>query len=384
MILSDIAVNALEQLSEDQDALAMIIGMNTTVPSFLFLLLTTAALSQSGAVGSAGELPQTGSGRQLVIHGKVVVEGGGGAAAGEAADVVLECGTKEQARVESDLSGEFWLNVIVPGSYTESSPVIPEQGLENCELHAQVAGYTSDHVYPFSGTEPSMIRAATIRLHPLGTSEGSATSVNSLAAPEDAKRAVRKGMDQQKKGKWAQACSYFRNAIKAYPRYALAWLELGRSQVKLNNFVDARTSFTHATAYDPHFLEAYAETARLAVAQKHWTELADATDQLLQLSPNASATWWFLNAVARYNLGNIGPAESSAVRGLRLDAKRQIPQLEYVYGMILAKRAEYVAAAAHIRAYLQLSPYASDAAETRIALAEFQKLAETKDSKSGR
>jgi len=360
----------------------MIIGMSTTVQSLLFLLLTTAAVSQSVAVGSAGEVPQASFGQTLVIHGKVLVEGG--VAPDEAATVVLECGTKEQARAESDRSGEFWLNVTVSKSSPESSPVMPDKGLESCELYAQVAGYISDRFYPFSGTESSMIREATISLHPLGTSEGASTSVNSLAAPENAKQAVWKGMDQQKKGKWAQACSYFRNAIKAYPRYASAWLELGRSQVKLNNFVDARTSFTRATAYDPHLLEAYAETARLAAAQKRWTELANATDQLLHLSPNASATWWFLNAIAHYNVGNIGLAESSASRGLRLDTKRQIPQLEYVYGIILAKRAEYGAAVAHIRTYLQLSPHASDAPETRIVLAEFQKLAETKESNQGR
>ena len=43
-------------------------------------------------------------------------------------------------------------------------------------------------------------------------------------------------------------------------------------------------------------------------------------------------------------------------------------------GVILAGRKDYAAAAAHLRAYLQLTPNADDAADARTRLAEAEKM----------
>src|SRR5258708_7101391 len=85
------------------------------------------------------------------------------------------------------------------------------------------------------------------------------------APPEKPKKAREKCREEVKKGKWAAACDHFKKAIAAYPRYALAWVELGRAQAQQNNFADAQQSFHQAVMQDSGFLEGYAELARIAV-----------------------------------------------------------------------------------------------------------------------
>ena len=48
-------------------------------------------------------------------------------------------------------------------------------------------------------------------------------------------------------------------------------------------------------------------------------------------------------------------------RGIRLDSAHRLPQMEYLYGLILARNQKYESAADHLSAYLKLSPQAADA-----------------------
>ena len=347
--------------------------------AYIFLVLLASALvsAQSGLPDAtvASVQRSTYLGKSLTLRGKVVVQGA--SAPGESTIVILECDGKERSRVSSERDGQFAFLMFVPQGEADGDHPIAAQILSGCEIYAQSEGYTSDRVYRFSDKQVSVVQAETIVLHPLVADQAFAVSVNFLAAPLSAKTAFKKGRDQEAKGRWAASCAYFKKAIKAYPRFALAWLELGRSQARLNNFTDARVSFREAAVSDPHLLDAHVEMARLALSEKRWEELAEATSHIVQVSPDAPPKWWFLNGVANYNLGAVSHAEASVVRGLRSDKKHEAPQLEYLYGMILGKNGNYVAAAQHIRTYLTISPHASDAPQAQLRLAEFQKAAES-------
>ena len=71
--------------------------------------------------------------------------------------------------------------------------------------------------------------------------------------------------------------------MSGHPEYAEAWLELGRVQVQNNDAVGARQSFHRSIAADSKFVSPYRELAQLAGHDKQWQELADPTDQLLNL-----------------------------------------------------------------------------------------------------
>jgi len=208
-------------------------------------------------------------------------------------------------------------------------------------------------------------------------------SVTSLAAPDKAKKAFEKGEEEVRKGRFEAAASHLRRAVEMYPRYAIAWLELGRVRSRQSSFADAQQCFRQAVAQDSKLLDGYVELAYADAQQQDWTDLANVTDHLVQVAPASSPEYWFLNSAAYYNLDDIKRAETSITTGLRLDSGHQVAQMEYLYGLILGSKKEYKQAAEHVSTYLRLAPdNAPDREAAQNLLAAYQyraKRAETED-----
>ena len=355
----------------------------------LFVVVPTTLLSQIPAeqANSPASRMSTNDNRmsppgQLVsLVGKVTSETN--SAPSQPTAVVLECGGSERSRANTDRRGDFSISINVienaPATSLLQSPrsLISDQEWNQCELFAETSGYSSDHIHLAGAAGLGVMQVGTIAMHPFARPGNSQSSIDvaSLAAPEKAKKAFEKGQEQAKKGKWAAACDYFKRAVEVYPRYALAWMELGHSQMQQNDFSGAQQSFQKAAEQAPRSLDAYVQIAAIAAQQRQWKELADASDHLVQMAPNASPRYWFLNSAANLNLGNIPQAKSSATRGLRLDARHEIPQLQYLYGMIMARTGDYSSAIFHMKTYLELSPNAADSADARTKLMDLKKLA---------
>jgi Tetratricopeptide repeat len=324
------------------------------------------------------------SGAQIIsLVGKVAVEDG--ATVQDRTAVVLECSGSEHLRTTTDRSGDFDMTVTVgdAGSGQPGQQPISVQNWNECELYADTSGYQSERLRLFGSQGVGIVQVGTIWLHPLTKSSGApAISVISLAAPDTAKKAFEKGQEQEKKGKWAAARDYFKKAVEVYPRYSLAWVELGRTQLQQNNFAEAQQSFHTATQEDPHYIDAYVQIAKVALQKNDWRELADASEHIVELSPDSGPNYWFLNSAANLNLGDVSKAEKSATRAMHLDSNHKLPQLEYLYGMIRARQKEYKDAVFHVQTYLQLAPHAADAANAQSKLAELQKLAASQGSQT--
>ena len=356
----------------------------------LVVIFPTFLLSQMGLNQSlptmADQARTSQSSQRVSLLGKVTSEDGSPPA--DTTTVILQCGGAERARAVADRTGDFAISVSLvqadPGLRAEQLQAgsISTQNWNECELYGDAPRYNSQALRIFGEPTTGMVKVGTLIMHPLAQRrpEGFAVSAISLAAPDKAKKAFEKGQEQEKKGKWAAACDYFKKAVEAYPRYALAWLELGRTQLKQNDFATAQQSFHQATEQDPRFVEAYVQIASVAVANKQWKELADATDHIVQLSPDSGPNFFFLNSAANFNLGNVSQAENSATRGLRLDSAHKLPQLEYLYGMILARRGDYNSAIVHMQTYLRLSPHASDSQDARASSTNFKSLQPHKKS----
>ncbi len=346
------------------------------VPAILFAQLQ----SQPPSAAMLGEAPSAampGTAGMLLLNGKVTTEAN--SPPPESVNISLECGsTEEMAHAHSDSKGYF--SISVPSS-DHSSASYPSQvvkggssgiDLGTCELIADLAGYKAEPLRITRTGDIGPVNVGTIVLRAATPNQTFTVSLTSLAAPDKAKAAFEKGEEQKKKGKWSAAMDSFRKAIAAYPKYALAWLELGRVQATQKDFVDARQSFHESVTQDSKLADGYVELAHLAAQQQQWQELAGATDHLVQIHPE-TAEYWFLSSVANFNLGNMKQAEVSIARGLRLDSAQRLPQMEFLYGMILARKQDYQSAAAHLSAYLKLSPQASDAGDAQRMLVEVQK-----------
>jgi tetratricopeptide (TPR) repeat protein len=210
-----------------------------------------------------------------------------------------------------------------------------------------------------------------------GSTDDDTTTVADLGVPEKAKKDFAKGENSVQKSDWKTAEENFHKALDRYPRFSAAWAELARAQQHLGESDAARESFQKALDLNPRMLAAYMGLSDIALQSRRWKDLQDSTDRLLAINSNAFPQFWLLNAVAKYNLGLVDLAETSVLRGLRLDTKHRYPKMEHLFGVILGVKRQYAQAADHLRAYLRLSPKAPDAAAVEVELYKFQQLAQT-------
>jgi tetratricopeptide (TPR) repeat protein len=258
---------------------------------------------------------------------------------------------------------------------TAKSNVQDARNWQDCELQAALAGFSSDPI-ELTGRMTSLesTDVGRVTLHRLEHVEGTSISVTSALAPNAAKKALEKGCEYEKKGKWDQAEQSFAKAVQIYPKYAAAWTELGEAQVHRNDTASARHSFEQSVAADPKYVNPYEGLARLAFNASEWQQVVDATNKLLALNPINFPDAYFFSGVANFHLNNFDAAEKSARQGIRVDDGHQIPKMEYLLGMILMRKGDYPGAAAHMSQYLHLPIQPSEVAEANKELAEIARL----------
>ncbi len=361
-------------------------------------LLLISALPATGQVGPGGGGRRSGTVRSRIpapdlttnttifLNGKVVIDDG--SVLTESAAIQTICKGQKHTEGHTDPHGNFSFQF---GSRLASNSEIDldadtqsrntasgraeRRDLSDCELQASLAGFTSDSIPlggRFSGYENADV--GRIVLHRLANVAGFTISATSAQAPGAARKALEKGQDQQKKGKWDDAQKSFEKAVAIYPKFAVAWFELGRVQLQKNDLTDARNSFQQSLAADPKYINPYHALTQLAHREQKWQELADFSEKLLALNPVSFPEIWLSNAIGNYCLQNFAAAEKSARRGLQLDPDHRMPKLEYLLGVILLKRSAYGEAAQHLRAFLNLSTKPADVAEAQKQLDEIARL----------
>ncbi len=261
-------------------------------------------------------------------------------------------------------------------------PLAKKRDLRLCTLQAELAGFSSDKIELASKVnETGNADIGTIILHRLAKVEGLTISATSAAAPGKARKEFQKGQQEEKKGKWDSAQQHFSKAVETYPRYAVAWNELGRVQLEKKDVDGARKSFQQAISADTKFVSPYAGLVQIALQNRQWKDVADLTDKLLALNPVSFPQYWFDSSLANYFLENLDAAQKSAERGLSVDPQHHVPRLEYVLGMVLAKKHDYPGALQHVQNYLRLSPNAADRDTVQKQVAELQRLSATSELK---
>jgi tetratricopeptide (TPR) repeat protein len=245
----------------------------------------------------------------------------------------------------------------------------------DCELRVVLPGFSSNPLQlnrvmsSFESTD-----VGRIVLRRLNQAEGSTVSVTSAAAPEAARKDLEKGRALQKKDKWDEAEKLFEKAIEIYPKFAVAWFELGCVQFHKNEDAAAHHSFEQALAADPQYVSPYEGLAQMAAQARRWEELFDASGKWLALNPVSFPDAWFFHGTADYYLQNFVAAERSARQGIKIDETRQVPKLEYLLGLVLMQRRDYAEAAEHMRQYMELTTKPAEVEEAKRQLAEIARL----------
>jgi hypothetical protein len=355
---------------------------------------------------NTSDVPDT---RPMYVSGKVMLEDG--TSPSDPVTIQLLCGGTPRNVGYTNLKGEFSVNLsdrnnnlrfgdasqggtgndtsfgnIQANTPSNSSPTAQPHPVGNanymgCELYAVLAGFRSDHVNLGNRRSLDSPEVGTVVLHRFGNVEGLTVSATTAMAPKDARKAYEKGRNAEKKEKWDEAEIEFRKAADAYPKFAAAWFELGYAQQKNNKIEAARESYARSLAADSKFINPYGQLALLAVREEKWEELADQTSRLLKLNPIDFPLDWYFNALANFQLQKLDVAEKSAREGINLDRTHQIPRLNHLLAVILARKHDYSGAAENLRAFLLTSPPANEADVAKKQLTQLEKLAPPEPAK---
>jgi Tfp pilus assembly protein PilF len=322
----------------------------------------------------------------VIVSGDVRMEDG--SAPPDAVQINRICNGRSSAAAKTDTMGRFNFSVSSGGPTTatadagqaSSQPADLNKALNatstqytnpvttalrDCEVQAVLSGFRAENVRLSIRDTSDDGRVGTIVLHPLARSGALTISVTTAGAPSAAMKAYDKGLESIGKQKWDVAESELNKAVKLYPRFAIAWYQLGIVRQKRDATAEAIEAWKEARNQDPKYIMPYETLAALADRQENWTAAEEYSREWLQLDPNDFAAAYLINAVANARLNRIEAAESAAREGLRIDKERKIPRLNYVLGLILMQKQQYAESAKFLRAYLELAPNARDAAMVR-------------------
>ncbi len=252
--------------------------------------------------------------------------------------------------------------------------------IRECELIAVLPGFTSQTVELSAGDMTESMNVGTIVMHRLAHVEGFTISATTAMAPSKAKKAFEKGRSEEQKKKWEAAEKKFQEAVAVYPKFAVAWMELGRCQLELKDADGARQSLQQAVTADTQFVSPHQLLALMAFQEKRWQGVVDETSAVLRLNPLSFAQDWFYNSAANYYLGHFDLAEKSARQGIQTDVEHRVPKLEYLLGVILVQKHDLQGATEHMRNYVRLAPKADDVAQVNEQIARIEKVSSSQSA----
>ncbi len=255
------------------------------------------------------------------------------------------------------------------GGPMSSSGIQRTTALMGCALNAVLAGYRSSTLDLTNHRSLDDPDVGTIVLHRVGNVEGTTVSATTALAPKDARKAFEKASSDMKKNKWEEAHKELEKATSIYPKYAVAWYELGEVEDHNHNDDAAKKAYEQAVAADPKYVNPYAQLAAIAIRARNWPEAKEATDRLLRLDAVNFPEMWYYNALANFELKEYAASEKSVRAGLKADSDHAIPRMHQLLAALLAGKQDYAGAADALKAYLAEAPNSPDVETTKKQLA---------------
>jgi len=365
------------------------------------LLLSSVAVRGQGRPGAAGgnrgslpgaslptaPAPSVGPTNSMsaFISGKVALDDG--SELSDSAAIQVTCATQRHTEAYTDRRGNFSFQFaalsneaahVGDASATMMTRSSSNQELRNwrdCDIQAVLPGYTSE-VIDLSSRMSALesVDLGRILLHRMAHVEGTSISVTSALAPSSAKKALEKAREDEKKGKWSQAQQSLEKAVEIYPKFAVAWNELGHVQLEQHDAASAKHSFEQAVAADPKYVNPYNGLASLAFQANDWPQVADITNKLLALNPVNFPNAYFYNGVAHYYLGDLDVAEKVLRQGIRVDEAHEVPKMQYLLAAVLVKKHEYQQASEQLEQYIDRAKEPADIEQAKKQLAEIEHL----------
>jgi tetratricopeptide (TPR) repeat protein len=307
------------------------------------------------------------------LRGKVVVKDG--LLPWDPIPVTVSCNGKAAYTTETDAKGYFGiLPSHIPGEVSQQGDKERQMivHLEGCVVEAFLAGFSSSTLTITQSNLHDTPEIGTITLAREFAARGTAMSATSKSVPASAAEHWSRAAEEMLADRRDRARRQLEEAVRIYPEFAEAWYQLGTLQL-LSNPREAQTCLRKAAAADPAFVSPYEHLAGLAAQQKDWPSALASVGHYLELDAKGTAHIWYYSALSNLQLGNIAAAENSANKLLAVDPLHNIRNGEQLLAVILARKADYDDALAHLRHCLSYVPTGPEAELIRGQIAQLEK-----------
>ena len=249
--------------------------------------------------------------------------------------------------------------------------------LVGCELQVSATGFRAPPIDLSSRRPLDESEVGTIVLTRVAAVDGTSVSATTLSAPKAAQQAFQKGEDWLQKSKPEQAVKEFEKATSLYPRFAAAWLDLGRARARLKDDPGAVAALQKSVDADPKLADSWTELGLAQLRLKNWEDASKNLDPAVHLNPAGYPQLWFFNAVANFNAQHFEAAEKSAREALRLDPNHSEPRSDQILAMVLYEKNDVPGALDALRSYLKYAKDPPDAAQVQKQIGELENILAT-------
>ena len=332
------------------------------------------SIQESGTWGWWIRMSPTGR-AGAALFGKVAIEGE--ALPWEPILVTVNCQGNTVYTTQTDSKGEFGVfPTQVKGEISQQGDAQRQMQVhyEGCAIQGFLTGFHSTRTIISVKHLRDDPNVGTISLSRDSNAKSTAMSKTIQTAPAEALKLWSKAGEYMMSQKLDKAQGSLEKAVKEYPAFADAWFQLGNLHA-MSSPPDARAFYEKALQADPTYVLPYDRLAALDVQQEDWQSAATDTLKSLELDPSGTARIWYFSALANYQLGKLKAAQLSGEKLMTADPLHNIHNGEQLLAAILARKADFAGALAHLRNTLTYTPDGPDAELLKQEIAQLQKRA---------
>lgn len=313
----------------------------------LFFVAPPAATAQSGG---------------HTLQGKVVTPGG--SAPTQPVKVTLTFNGRRIYETFTDLSGSFTFSGLSRGTY-QLTAAGDDNTFETTSVHADVAAFGAGSQ---SFTQNIQLRPRPAAANP----RAGVVSAFSQAVPPAARGKLERAKKKLAQGETEPARALMREAIKLFPEYFEAHLELGNALLQAGQLEEAIAELDRARQINPNDERAYQSFGLLLMRQKKYAVAVAVFAEAARLNP-ANAVNPLMRATALiHQASTIGPSAASDREFLLGKAEAALNQASELsdgklradhlsLAMFYDMKGERARAADELEQYLRKNPDASNA-----------------------
>lgn len=313
------------------------------------------------AVAAAGAFPFAPSARaqsrEAVVYHKV--EGhlriGNVSASNVRVRLLREDQQRTIAETFSRSGGEFEFGYLREGTYIVATD-------ESKELEATS---TLVRVQPWPRDKPIVVyvNVSLTRKAPTpAAAPGVVAADVDLSVPKEALKHYRAGMKALDEGKDERALAEFGEAVRAYPNYYAARVELGRMLRELKRFAEAEEALRPLLEIAPKHPEVWLRHAVVLLDLARRDEAAGELKQAIALDETDWAAHYYLGWALMET--DTDKAEPHLARALELDEQKAV-RAHLALARIADSRGQRLQAIEHLEAYVAVAPDSADAPGAR-------------------